>query len=110
MQVRNRSWTQKLKLAAWIVLPMLILGALILIASTGMLHLHRARPVVDARVPAVTPMAEPKAATAQLEVVNIRLDKTTNVRNLDPHRRVKFQAPLKLASAQFVLVRDVHPN
>jgi hypothetical protein len=35
---------------------------------------------------------------------------TTSVANLQPHGSVTFRMALKIANAQYVLVRDVHPN
>lgn len=35
---------------------------------------------------------------------------TTGVANLAPHGSVSFRMPLKIAKAEYVIVRDVHPN
>jgi len=35
---------------------------------------------------------------------------TSGVRNLAPHGRAGFRAPLTIATAEYVIVRDVHPN
>ena len=35
---------------------------------------------------------------------------TTQVANVEPHGSVGFRMPLKIAKAEYVFVRDVHPN
>jgi len=35
---------------------------------------------------------------------------TTDVANVEPHGSVAFRMPLKIAKAEYVIVRDVHPN
>jgi len=35
---------------------------------------------------------------------------TTDVANVEPHGSVTFRMPLKVAKAEYVIVRDVHPN
>jgi len=35
---------------------------------------------------------------------------TTEVANVEPHGSVAFRMALKIAKAEYVLVRDVHPN
>jgi hypothetical protein len=35
---------------------------------------------------------------------------TTGVANVEPHGSVTFRMPLKIAKAEYVIVRDVHPN
>jgi hypothetical protein len=35
---------------------------------------------------------------------------TTQVQDVGPHNIVTFRAPLKIMNAEYVLVREVHPN
>ncbi|HLY19171.1 MAG TPA: FxLYD domain-containing protein [Bryobacteraceae bacterium] len=82
LYLSNRTWQQKLKNAALVSSPVLILIALILIASTDVFRIHKADPYGHT-LAEVQPAAaqkrlpEPKLAPAPLEVVNIRIAKDT---------------------------------
>lgn len=155
LYLSNRRWPQRLKLAAFIVTPGLILVALVLIASTDLFHLRHADPYAQPLAAASPPPAanqpspDPALKAGGLEVVQIRIarevtppvviglvrnntnrkiasaaityyladsngsqmgSETTTVQNIEPHAGVSFRVPLKLANAELVFVRDVHPN
>jgi hypothetical protein len=154
LYLTNRPLKQKLKIAALVAVPIVILLVLVLIAATDGFRLRRVDPYEHPAAEAQTSTApgprlpDPKLA-AELEVVNIRIvrdarsplvtgvvrnntnakvgaaevsyylaDKdgsmvgtdTTEVTNVAAHGSVTFRVPLKIARAQYVLVRDVHPN
>ncbi|MGA2588771.1 MAG: FxLYD domain-containing protein [Bryobacteraceae bacterium] len=153
LYLTNRTWKQKLRLAAVIGVPVLVLGALVIVTSTNGLHFGTVNPyehtLAEAALPAPKQTSDPKLAPADLEVINIRIAKdinppvvtgtvrnntsrkinsaevtyyladnsgsvigtqTTSVPNVGPHDSVSFQAPLKMAEAGYVLMRDVRAN
>ncbi|HVN04638.1 MAG TPA: FxLYD domain-containing protein [Bryobacteraceae bacterium] len=76
----NRTWQEKLKTAALVAVPVLLLVALILIGVTDVFHLHKAdpydHPAAEAAPPTTTArthLPDPKLAPAGLEVVDIRI-------------------------------------
>ncbi len=155
LYLSNRGWQQKVKVAAFIAIPVVLLVVLILAAATDVFRFHKAdpyeHPVADAPAP-VTPkqkLPDPVLASSDLEVVNIKIARdahppvvtgvvrnntgekvdsaevsyyladnegslvgtdTTDVSNVQPHGSVSFRMPLKVAKAEYVIVRDVHPN
>ena len=156
LYLTNRTWQQKLKIAALIVAPVLLLIVLVTIGATNPLRFHKVeadqRPPVEAPPPPAVPqkpLSGPVSASTDLEVVNIRIardahppvvtgmvrNKTnrkvdsaevsyyladtkgslvgtdrTDVANMEPHGSVTFRMALKIPNAQYVFVRDVHPN
>jgi len=155
LYLSNRTWKQKLRLAALIATPVVLLGALVVVSSTDWLHFRKANPyehpLAEAPAPAPAPKqtSDTKLAPSDLEVVNIRIAKdvnppvvtglvrnntgrkvdsaevtfyladndgsvigtqTASVGNVGPHGSVNFTAPLKIAQAGYVLVRDVRAN
>lgn len=155
LYLTNRTSRQKLKVAALIVAPALLLIALVTIAATNPFRFHKVdgfeQPVAETPPPAVPqkPLPDPILAAEGLEVVNIRIARdarppvvtgtvrnnsdhqvasaqvsyylantqgslvgtdTTSVANLEPHGSVSFRMPLKIAEAEYVMVRNVHPN
>ena len=155
LYLTNRSWQQKGKAAALIGGPVLALIALVSLAATDVFHFHKADPYEHPPAEAATAIVpqkrlpDPVLASADLEVVNIRISKdarppmvsglvrnntgqkvdsaevsyyladtqgslvgtdTADVANVGPHASVAFRMALKVANAQYVIVRDVHPN
>jgi hypothetical protein len=155
LYLTNRSLKQRLKLAALIGLPVVLLAALVMIGVLDLFRIHAVDPFERPPTEAAPPVApqkrlpEPKLTVADLEVVNIRIAKdahppmvtgvvrnntnekvdsaevsyyladnqgslvgtdTTDVQNLAPHSSVTFRMTLKVARAEYVIVRDVHPE
>ena len=153
LYLTNRTWKQKLRLAALVGVPVLILGALVIVTSTNGLHFGNVNPyehtLAEAPLPAPKHTPDPKLSPADLEVVDIRIAKdidppvvtgvvrnntsrkidsaevtyyladnngsviatqTTSVPDVGPHDSVSFKAPLKVAKAGYVLMRDVRAN
>jgi hypothetical protein len=154
LYLSNRTWAQKLKVAALIAVPVLILGALVMVGATDMFHFTKVdpyeHPLADAQpVSDTKPAPDPKLSRTDLEVINIHISKdenppvvtgiirnntnqkvdsavvsfyladergslmgteTTQVQDVGPHNIVTFRAPLKIMNAEYVLVREVHPN
>jgi hypothetical protein len=154
LYLTNRTWQQKMKTAALVGVPLIILMATIAIAATDVFHLHKTdayeHPLTEAQpVAPQNKLPEPKLVPADLEVVNIRIAKdahppvvtgilrnntnakvdsaqvsyyladtggslvgtdTIDVQNVQPHSSVTFHVPLKTASAQYVIVREVRTN
>ena len=161
LYLTNRTWQQKLKAAALIVVPVLLVIVLVTAGATYRLRSDKVDPNAPAiaEAPAPVPDASPAAvqkpsfdaitASTDLEVVNLRIardshppavtgtvrNKTgrkvesaevsyyfadtagslvgtekTIVANVEPHGSVAFRMPLKTAKAEYVFVRDVHPN
>ena len=155
LYLTNRTWQQKVRLASLIAAPIVVLCALVMIAATDVLRLHKVdpydHPSNDATAAAVPQkrLPDPVLAAADLEVVNIKIARdarsavvtgivrnntgekvdsaevsyyladtdgslvgsdTTDVANVQPHGSVSFRIPLKVAKAEYVIVRDVHPN
>jgi hypothetical protein len=81
LYLTNRTWQQKLKIAALIVAPVLLLIVLVTIGATNPLRFHKVeadqRPPVEAPPPAVPqkPLSGPVSASTDLEVVNIRISR-----------------------------------
>jgi hypothetical protein len=83
LYLTNRTWAQKLKVAGLIAVPILILGALVMIGATDMFHFSKAdpyeHPLADAQpVPDTKPTPDPKLTPTDLEVINIRIAKDEN--------------------------------
>jgi hypothetical protein len=160
LYLTNRSWQQKLKAAALIAVPVLLLIAFVTIAASNRLRsgrvapdenpLTETSPQPEAPQAAMRkPLPDPISASTDLDVVNLRIardahppmvtgtvrNKTgrkvdsaevsyylsdtagslvgtdkTQVANVEPHGSVGFRIPLKIANAEYVFVRDVHPN
>ncbi|MGA2741361.1 MAG: FxLYD domain-containing protein [Bryobacteraceae bacterium] len=161
LYLTNRTWLQKLKLASLIAVPVLLLIALVTIGANMRLRSGKMAPYEnpatetasepETAAPAATqrPAPDPISASAELDVVNLRIVKdtrspvvtgtvrnkterriasaevsyyladaagslvgtdTTGVANLGPHGSAGFRMPLKIAKAEYVFVRDVHPN
>jgi hypothetical protein len=155
LYLTNRTWQQKVKLAALIAAPILVLVALVLIAATDLLRVHRVDPYEHPAMEQPAPVAprkrlpDPILESTDLEVVNIHIARdarsavvtgvvrnntgekvdsaevsyyladtegslvgtdTTDVANVAAHGSVSFRMPLKVAKAEYVIVRDVHPN
>jgi hypothetical protein len=151
----NRTWRQKLRTAALIATPVVLLAGLVTVGATDLFRSHKADSLdhlaSEAPAPADTKkhLPDPVLASSDLEVVNIRIARdarppsvtgvvrnntsqrvesaevsyylsdaagsllgtdSTDVANLAPHGSVSFRMPLKVAKAEYVLVRDVHPN
>jgi len=156
LYLTNRTWQQKLKIAALIAAPVLLLIALVTIGSTDLFRLHKVdhpyeHPPTEAPPPSVPEkhLPDPISDSMDLEVVNIRIARdahppvvtgtvrnktgrkvdcaevsyylantkgslvgtdTTDVANVGPHASVNFRMVLKIADAEYVFVRDVHPK
>jgi hypothetical protein len=158
LYLTNRTWRQKLKLAALIAVPVLLLLALVTIGASIRLRPDKMDPHENPPAEAETPEPaaiqkplpeDPISASTELEVVDLRIAKgahpplvtgtvrnatdrrvasaevsyyladaagslvgtgTTDVANVAPHGSVGFRMPLKIARAEYVFVRDVHPN
>jgi hypothetical protein len=90
-----------------------------ILASTD-LEVVNIRIARDAHPPAVTGLVRNKTGrrVASAEVSYYLADTagsvvgtdTTQVANVEPHGSVAFRMALKIAGAQYVFVRDVHPN
>ncbi len=83
LYLTNRTWAQKLKAAALIAVPVLILAVLVMVAATDMFHLRKADPyehplseAQPGRGIASTP--DLKLVPTDLEVINIRIAKDEN--------------------------------
>lgn len=155
LYLTNRSWQQKVKLAALIAAPVVLVFLLVMMAATDVFRFHKAdpyeHPIADAPAPAVPQkrLPDPVLSSADLEVVNIKISRdahppvvtgivrnntgekvdsaevsyyladtegslvgtdSTDVANVQAHGSVAFRMPLKVAKAEYVIVRDVHPN
>jgi hypothetical protein len=155
LYLTNRTWRQKLKIAALIVAPVLLLTILLTIGAVNPFRIHKVaadqRPPDEAPLPAALPKPSsgPLSASTDLEVVNIRISRdshpptvtgtirnrtdrkvdfaevsyyladaagsmmgtdSTVVANVEPYGSVAFRAPLKMAKAEYVMVRDAHPK
>lgn len=160
LYLTNRTWQQKLKTAALIVVPILLVFVLVTAAANYRLRSDNvdpnAIPVAEAPPPAATPSPanqktslDAVTSSAELDVVNLHILKDTHppvvtgtvrnktgrkiesaevsyyfadhagslvgtekavVANVQPHGSVAFRMPLKTAGADYVFVRDVHPN
>jgi hypothetical protein len=149
----NRTWRQKLKTAALIAVPVVLLAGLVTVGATDLFRSHKADTFehMASEAPAVPKkhLPDPILASSDLEVVNIRIARdahppvvtgvvrnntsqkvesaevsyyladtegsllgtdSTEVANVEPHGSVSFHMPLKVAKAEYVLVRDVHVN
>ena len=90
-----------------------------IVASEG-LEVVNIRIARDARPPVVTGIvrnnSNHKVASAEVSYYLANTQgslvgtDTTGVANLAPHGSVSFRMPLKIAKAEYVIVRDVHPN
>jgi hypothetical protein len=84
LYLSNRSWQKELKLALLIVAPVAILVALIMISSVDLFHFHRSdpyeHPLAETPPTASSSKAtpDPKLASRDLEVVNIRITRDVN--------------------------------
>jgi len=79
LYLTNRKWPQKLRLAALVAVPVLVLGALVIVTSTNGLHFNKVNvyehSLAEASPPAAKRAPDPKLAPTALEVVNIRIAK-----------------------------------
>ncbi len=155
LYLSNRSWKQKVRIAALIAVPVLLVGTMVTIGATDVFRFRRADPYdhPSAEVPAASTapkrLPDPVLNSAELEVVNIKIAKdarapvvtgvvrnnsnqkvasaevsyyladtqgslvgtdTAEVAALAAHSSVSFRMPLKIAKAEYVIVREVRPN
>jgi hypothetical protein len=83
LYLTNRTWAQKLKVAALIAVPVLALGALVMVGATDMFHLTKVdpyeHPLTEAQAVSDTkPTPDPKLAPTDLEVVDIHIARDEN--------------------------------
>jgi hypothetical protein len=88
LYLSNRTWKQKLRLASLIAAPVVLLGVIILVGSTDMLHLiksdpyeHNLKQTAPVRTAA---LPDPKLTPKDLDVVDLRIvrDKTPVITGL----------------------------
>jgi hypothetical protein len=94
LYLSNRTWKQKLLLAALIGSPVVLVLLLVIAGSTDMLRFHKVNPYQHAAAPAATKAPEPHVVPAgeALEVTNLRIARdvqppvvTGEVRNNTDH-------------------------
>jgi hypothetical protein len=83
LYLTNRTWVQKLKVAALIAVPILILGALVMVGATDMFHFTKADPYEHPLTEAqpgrdIRSTPDLKLVPTDLEVINIRIAKDEN--------------------------------
>ncbi|HUO31851.1 MAG TPA: FxLYD domain-containing protein [Bryobacteraceae bacterium] len=113
----NRTWQQKLKIAALVAAPVLLLIGLIVIGSTDVFHLHQADPYDHAieasqkAAPVRMHLPDPNFSPAGLEVVDIRIAQDSRppavtgvIRNNSDHSVSSAEVTYLLADADGSLV------